>query len=64
MIKRKYQKDFFVYIKRHHWFLIPTIVFYYNKNTFLETGVYTPAWGLTLRWLTFMVGVQIQTSYE
>jgi hypothetical protein len=60
---KKYSKDFFVYNKRHHWFIIPTIVFFYNKETFLETGVYTPSFGLIIRWLTFMVGFQIQQEY-
>jgi hypothetical protein len=60
---KKYSKDFFVYNKRHHWFIMPTIVFFYNKETFLETGVYTPSFGLTIRWLTFMVGFQIQQEY-
>jgi hypothetical protein len=60
---KKYSKDFFVYNKRHHWFIIPTVVFFYNKETFLETGVYTPSFGLTIRWLTFMVGFQIQQEY-
>jgi hypothetical protein len=62
--KKTYDKDFFIYNKKHHWFLIPTMVFFYNKETFLETGVYTPSWGLTVRWLTYMAGVQIQRSYE
>jgi len=62
--KTVYHKDFFIYNKKHHWFLIPTIVFFYNKETFLETGVYTPSWGLTVRWLTYMTGVQIQKGYE
>lgn len=65
MISKKiYYKDFFIYNKKHHWFLIPTIIFFYNKETFLETGIYTPSWGLTVRWLTYMVGVQIQEGYE
>ena len=62
-MKKKYYKDFFVYKKKHHWFIIPTVVFFYNKETFLETEVYTPSWGLTIRWLTYMVGFQIQESY-
>jgi hypothetical protein len=62
--KKVYLKDFFVYKKKHHWFLIPTVVFFYNKETFLETGVYSPSWGLTIRWLTYMIGFQIQEGYE
>ena len=64
MRKKTYIKDFFIYKKRHHWFLIPTIVFFYNKTEFLQTGVYTPSWGLTVRWLTYMIGVQIQETYK
>ena len=63
-MKKKYVKDFFIYRKRHHWFLIPTIVFFYNKTEFLETDVYTPSWGLTIRWLQYMVGVQIQEIHK
>mgnify|MGYP000023194092 CR=1 FL=1 len=59
-----WDKDFFIYNKRYHWFIIPTFVFFYSKEVFLETGVYTPAWGFTFRWLTIMIGVQFQKSYE
>jgi len=62
-MKKKYYKDFFIYKKKHHWFLIPTIVFFYNKTEFLETGVTSPSWGLTIRWLTYMMGIQIQQGY-
>jgi hypothetical protein len=62
--KKVYLKDFFVYKKKHHWFIIPTVVFFYNKQTFLETGVCSPSWGLTIRWLTYMIGFQIQEGYE
>jgi hypothetical protein len=63
-VKKVYLKDFFIYKKRYHWFIIPTIVFFYNKETFLETGVYTPSWGITVRWLTYMIGFQIQEGYN
>lgn len=62
-MKKKYIKDFFIYKKNHHYFIIPTIIVYYNKHQFLETGIYTPSWGLTIRWMTFMIGLQIQESY-
>jgi hypothetical protein len=64
MKKKIHLKDFFIINKKHHWFIIPTIVFFYNKEEFLETGVHTPSWGLVIRWLTFMVGFQIQEAYE
>ena len=58
----KYFKNYFVYKKKYHWFIIPTIVFSYNKYEFFETGVETPSWGITIRWLQFMAGFQIQKN--
>ena len=58
----KYYKDFFVYKKKHHWFLIPTPIFYYRKDEFFETGLTSPCWGFTLRFLVFMVGLQVQKN--
>ena len=58
----KYLTDFFLYKKKHHWFILPTIVFFHNKETFFETGVYTPSFGLSIRWLIFFGGIQIQKN--
>jgi hypothetical protein len=58
----KYLTDFFLYNKRYHWFIIPTVVFFYRKDVFFETGVYTPAFGFSIRWLTFFMGIQIQRN--
>jgi len=63
-MRTTWDKDFFIYNKRYHWFIIPTVVFFYRKDTFLETGVYTPAWGFAFRWLTIMIGFQSQKGYE
>ncbi len=65
-MKKKYYKDFFIYKKKHHWFILPTIVFYYNKYTpsDLDGENFTPSFGLTVRWLTYMVGIQIQQVQE
>jgi hypothetical protein len=60
--EKKYITDFFIIKKKCHWFLIPTPIFYYNKNEFFETGVTSPSWGFTLRFLIFMVGVQVQKN--
>ena len=62
--KTIYLKDFFLYKKRNYWYIIPSIIYYYNKREFLETGVYTPSWAITLRWLNFVMGIQIQQAYE
>ncbi len=58
----KYLKDFFIYNKRYHWFIIPTIVFFYREDVFFETGCYSPAFGISIRWLTFFMGVQYQRN--
>ncbi len=58
----KYLTDFFVYKKKFHWFIIPTIVFFYRKDVFFETGITSPAVGLSIRWLTFFAGVQFQKN--
>ncbi len=64
MNKKTYIKDFFIIKKKYHWFILPSLIFYHNKKEFLETGVYTPSWGISLRWLIFMIGFQIQQAYE
>jgi hypothetical protein len=58
----KYLTDFFLYNKRYHWFIIPTIVFYYREDVFFETGITSPAIGLSFRWLTFFMGIQFQKN--
>lgn len=58
----KYLTDFFIYHKKYHWFIIPTIVFYYRKDTFFSTGQYSPAFGMSFRWLTFFMGIQFQKN--
>jgi len=58
----KYLTDFFLYNKRYHWFIIPTVVFFYRKDVFFETGICTPAIGLSVRWLTFFMGIQFQRN--
>lgn len=58
----KYLTDFFIYKKKHHWFIIPTIVFFYDKETFFETGVYSPSFGFTFRWLILFMGFQVQKN--
>ena len=52
----------FVSFKGRIWF-IPCISIWYDKNTFLETGVTTPAFGLQLAWLSYTYGFMIQKRY-
>jgi hypothetical protein len=40
--------------------LIPTICFIYNKYSFFETGVYTPQFVLSIKFLSFQFGIDIQ----
>ncbi len=58
----KYLTDFFIYNKKYHWFIIPTIALYYREDVFFETGITTPAFGFSIRWLTFFMGVQFQRN--
>jgi hypothetical protein len=58
----KYLTDFFIYRKKYHWFIIPTIIFFYRKDVFFETGITSPAIGLSFRWLTFFMGIQVQRN--
>ncbi len=58
----KYLTDFFLYNKKFHWFIIPTVVFYYRKDVFFETGITSPAFGMSVRWLTFFAGIQFQRN--
>lgn len=63
-MKSRYYKDFFIYNKRHHWYILPAIIFYYDKHSYYDDGKSSPSWGITLRWFTFMVGVQFQRIVE
>ena len=58
----KYVTDYFVYKKKNHWFIIPTVVVSYNKYEFWETGVQTPAFGISIRWFQYMVGFVSQRN--
>ena len=40
--------------------LIPTICWFYNKYSFFETGVYTTQLVLSIKFLTFQFGIDIQ----
>jgi hypothetical protein len=44
------------------WF-IPCISVYYNKHSFLETGITTPSLGIQLSWIKWAYGFEIQKGY-
>jgi hypothetical protein len=52
----------FISFKGRIWF-IPCISIWYDKHTFLETGVTTPAFGLQFAWLRWTYGFMIQKEY-
>ena len=62
-MKKIYIKEWFFLKDRLgiHW--IPTIVTYYNKESFLETGVYTPRFTIQIKFLKYSAGFQIQEAY-
>lgn len=44
----------------HTFYIIPTMCLYYNPNEFLETGIYSRAFGITLSWLSWGWEIIIQ----
>lgn len=54
-------KTFFKY--RHRFYIIPSIELWYNKNEFLETGIYSPALGLKFSWLKWGWEIIFQKGY-
>ena len=61
---KNYYKDFFVYKKHHHWYILPAIIFYYDKYPIYDDGKMAPSYGLTIRWLQYMIGFQLQKIDE
>lgn len=59
--EKKYIKDFFL-LKHKHFYVLPTFVFYYNKEEFFESGVCTPAISISFKWLKFVIGYQLQKN--
>ena len=58
----KYLTDFFLYKKKYHWFIIPTIIYFYRKDLFFLRRLCIPQFGLSIRWLTFFMGIQFQVN--
>jgi hypothetical protein len=52
----------FATFKGHIWF-IPCISIWYDKYSFLETGVLTPAFGIQIAFLKWSYGLTIQKGY-
>ena len=50
-------------ISRKDFFIIPTIKVWYNKRTFLETGVHTPAWGIKIHIFVIELSIAFQKGY-
>lgn len=46
-----------------YYMIVPCISIWYNKYRFLETGVYTPAFGVNLGWLNFRYALAVQQTY-
>lgn len=43
--------------------IIPVVKLWYSKCYFLETGIYTPAFGLAISWLKWNYYFTIQKGY-
>jgi hypothetical protein len=62
MSKWYIENNRFVKFRDRYW-LIPCISIWYDKNYFLETGVYSPAFGFQISWINFAYGLTIQKGY-
>jgi hypothetical protein len=51
------------YKLNNSFYLLPSIEFYYRKDEFLETGVYTPAYGIDIRWFVWGFKYIVQQGY-
>ena len=58
----KYLTDFFLYKKKTSLVYNTNSNIFYRKDVFFETGVTTPAFGFSIRWLTFFMGIQFQRN--
>ena len=52
-------------IFRHngYFMFVPCISIWYDKYRFLETGLYTPSFGITLGWINFTYSLTFQKGY-
>lgn len=62
-MKTKYEIRCYAQSDGFNIFLIPTVVVFYREDCFWETGVYTPAFGITFKWLKFYFEFKIQKYY-
>lgn len=49
--------------KERAWQIIPSITIWYDPSMFLETGVYTPGFGMKFMWLRWRGVALIQQTY-
>ena len=61
---KNYYKDFFIYKKSYHYYILPAFVFYYDRYSIYDDNKMAPSWGLTIRWFHFMIGFQMQKIDE
>ena len=59
---KKWEYDFFIINKKHHYFIIPALIYFHNKDAFYETNVKTTVFGISIRWFTIMVGLQFEKN--
>ena len=54
-----------LYFKKipYYFYIIPTLIIWYRKDLFLETGVYTLGWGIVIKFLKWSIGIQFQKGY-
>jgi len=58
----KWITDYFLKLGRKEWYIIPTLVFYYNPVQLYTSLQTSPAWGFYFQWLKMTAGVQSQKN--
>jgi hypothetical protein len=54
--------DYFVRWGRREWFILPTLVFFYNPQQYFADDAFSPGWGLYFQWLKLTIGLQTQKN--
>jgi len=60
---KKLLTDFYLRKLPYEFCILPSLCVWYRKDMFLETGVYTPAYGIKLTFLRWTAGVHLQWGY-
>lgn len=52
-----------IFKHKGYFMFVPCISIWHDKYRFLETGLYTPSFGITLGWINFTYSLTLQKGY-